>query len=163
MNTTESFNDLVIDYEAKLLQNEFDKELLIGETFVLWYILVEGIQCENFSEDDIKGILIRNVKIYQNGFINDPDFNFIIGWMVVIAFWYFTPLIEEDDGMRLLNKAYKSNPKNSLFKWVVRNELSLKDKEVALLKTDIVLRFDQFYNHGTLIRQYFLDVISAHT
>ena len=102
---------------------------------------------------------MRNVGSYQSIYIGDPDLNFIIGWMVGIAFWYFAPLIKEEDGMRLLNNAYKSNTKNSLFKWAIRSELNLKDKEVEQLKTDIALRYDQFYNHGTLIKQYFLDII----
>src|SRR5437899_626201 len=112
MNTTESFNDLVIDYEAKLLKSKSDKELLLRESFILWYILVEGMHCENFSEDELKRLLIRNVGNYQRIYIDDPDFNFIIGWMVGISFWYFAPLIKEEDGMRLLDKAYKSDPKN---------------------------------------------------
>ncbi|HEY4194270.1 MAG TPA: hypothetical protein VGM63_01960 [Mucilaginibacter sp.] len=161
MSTTGNFNDLIIDYEAKLLKNRSDKELLLRESFILWYILVEGMHCENFSEVELKSLLMRNAGNYQSLYIDDADFNFIIGWMVGIAFWYFAPLIKEEDSIRLLNKAYKSNPKNSLFKWAVGDELNLKYKELDLLKTDIALRYDQFYNHGTLIKQYFLDIITT--
>jgi len=161
MNTIERANDLIIDYEAKFVQSGLDKELLLRESFILWYILVEGIKCENFSEDELKRLLMRNVGNYQRIYIDDPDLNFIIGWMVGIAFWYFAPLIKEEDGLRLLDRAYKSNPKNSLFKWAIRNELKLKDREVELLKTDIALRYDQFNNHGTLIKQYFLDILTT--
>lgn len=161
MDTTDNFNDLIIDYEAKIAQSRPDKEFLLRESFILWYILVEGMYCENFPEDDLKRLLIRNVRNYQRVYIDDPDFNFIIGWMVGIAFWHFAPLMKEEDGIRLLNKAYKSNPKNSFFKWAVRNELNLKDNEVEWLETDIAIRYDQLYNHGTLIKQYFLAIITA--
>src|SRR5258708_1339557 len=152
-------NDLIIDLEAKLLRDRLDKELLIKESFILWYILVEGVYCESFTEASLRNILIRNVEIYQSVYINDADFNFIMGWMISIAFWYFEPLITEGDGVRLLNKAYKNNPKNSLFKWAVRMELGLRDNETENLKIDIALRYDEFYNYGELIKDYFLDII----
>jgi hypothetical protein len=155
------FNDLVIDLEAELLRNKLDKDLLIKESFILWYILVEGVCCDNFTERDIKVILMRNVETYQNFYANDADFNFIIGWMLTVAFWYFDPLLREEDGVRLLDKAYRSNPKNSLFKWALRKALRLKDDEIENLKIDIVLRYDHLYNYGTLIKEYFLEVMNA--
>src|SRR5258708_6149947 len=99
------FNDLVIEMETKLSQQRVDKALLINESFILWYVLVEGISCESFTESEIKDILIRNVRIYQTYYTNDADFNFIIGWMLSIASWYFDPLLKEQDGIRLLNAA----------------------------------------------------------
>jgi hypothetical protein len=152
-------NDLVIGLEAKLSQNWLDKELLIKETFILWYILVEGIYCENFTEGNIKGTLIRNIEIYLSTYADDADYSFIIGWMLTIAFWYFDPLLKEEDGVRLLNKAYRSNPKNSLFKWALRDVLRLKDNEIENLRIDIASRYDQFYNYGDFIKEYFSDVI----
>ncbi len=157
----DDFNDMVINIEAKLLQKRLDKELLIIEIFLTWYILVEGVSCENFSESDIKDILMRNVETYQNTYTNDADYNFIIGWMLTVAFWYFAPLLKEEDGVRLLDKAYRSNPKNSLFKWALRKVLRLKDNEIENIKIDIASRYDQFYNYGTFIKEYFCDIINA--
>ncbi|HMH20159.1 MAG TPA: hypothetical protein VK563_00215 [Puia sp.] len=155
MMEIDDFNDKVINMEARLMQNRLDKELLIEETFIAWYILVEGIFCESFSESDIKDILRRNVTSYQNTYANDADYNFIIGWMLTVAFWYFAPLLKEEDGARLLDKAYRSNPKNSLFKWALRGELRLKDDEIKNLKIDIASRYDEFYNYGAFIQDYF--------
>jgi hypothetical protein len=155
----DDFNDMIINIEAKLLQKKLDKGLLIVESFLTWYILVEGLSCENFSENDIKDILLRNIKAYQSNYVNDPDYNFIIGWMLTIAFWYFDPLLKEEDGIRLLDKAYHSNPKNSLFKWALRDVLRLKDNEIKNLKIDIASRYDQFYNYGTFIKEYFFRII----
>ncbi len=78
-----------------------------------------------------------------------------------ITFWYFNPSINEKCGNNLLIKAYHSNSKNSLFKWAIRNELRLTDNEISNLKIDISLRFEQFYNYGILIKNYFLDVINT--
>jgi hypothetical protein len=159
MKGTVDFNNLVIVSEASLLRNGLDKGLLIKESFLLWYILVEGVYCENFTEGDIKNIFLRNVEICQSTYADDADCNFIIGWMLTIAFWYFDPLLEEEDGVRLLDKAYRSDPKNSLFKWGLRKALRLNDNEIENLRIDIASRYDQFYNYGTFIKKYFLDVI----
>jgi len=153
------FNDMLINIEAKLLHKRFDKELLIMESFLAWYVLVEGTSCESFSESEIKDILLRNIKAYQSNYVNDADFNFIIGWMLIIAFWYFAPLLKEEDGVRLLDKAYRGSPKNSLFKWSLRDVLRLKDNEVENLKIDIASRYDHFYNHGIFIKEYFFSII----
>ena len=159
MKTIIDFNDLVIEMETKLSQQRVDKALLIKESFILWYVLVEGISCESFTESDIKDILIRNVRIYQTYYTSDADYNFIIGWMLSIASWYFDPLLKEQDGIRLLNAAYKNNPKNSLFKWAIRRELRLEVTEIENLKIDIDLRYDQLYNYGSFLKEYFLDII----
>lgn len=58
-------------------------------------------------------------------------------------------------------RAYKSDTKNSLFKWAVRSELNLKENEIANLKIDIYLRFDVLYNYGDLLKEYFLDVVGT--
>lgn len=161
MNIAEDFNNLLIDTEANLLKNRKDKDLLIKESFFLWYVQVEGINCESFEPDDIMRMLIRNVGLYREFYQDDPDYNFILGWMAGVAFWYFTPLIEEEDSILLLNKAYRSNSKNSLFKWAIRSELGLSKNEVGNLKNDIILWYDQFYDHGEVIKSYFLDIVNA--
>ena len=161
MKVVNNFNDLVIDVEAKLQRNRLDKELLIKESFILWYILTEGIHCESFSEQDIQGLLKRNGEIYLNAYLDDMEYNFIMGWMISITPWYFEPLFREEDGNHFLNKAYRRNPTNSLFKWAMRNELRLKGNEIEGLKSDIALRFDTFYGYGALIKEYFVDVINT--
>jgi hypothetical protein len=155
----DDFNGMVINLEALLLQKKANKEVLITESFIAWYILVEGISCENFSENDIQDILMRNVKEYKINFANDADYNFIIGWMLTVAFWYFDPLFKEEDGVVLLDRAYRSNPKNSLFKWALRKPLGLGDKEIKNLEIDIATRYDQFYKYGPSIKAYFFDII----
>ena len=154
-------NDLIIEIEAKLTQYKLDKGLLIRETFTLWYILVEGRQCENFTEEEITALLKRNFELYQAHYLNDADFHFIFGWIINVAFWYLDTNLNEEYGNELLNKAYRSNPKNKLFTWAIRHELNLKDNEVNDLKIDIASRFEQFYNYGTFIKEYFLNVINT--
>jgi hypothetical protein len=104
---------------------------------------------------------MRNVEIYHRSYANDADFNFIIGWMLTIAFGYFDPMLKEKEGVILLDKAYHSNVKNSLFKWALRKELRLDDHEIEDLQIDILSRYDQFYGYGTFIKEYFLGVINA--
>lgn len=152
-------NDLIINIEAQLLSNRFDKNLLIEEAFVLWYVLVEGIECENFSKEGLVNLLATNYRIYKARFSNDAEYNFIMGWMITVTYWYFPAEVNEDDGDLLLMKAYRSNPQNSLFKWALRDKLELSMLEIANLKVDIWARFKQLYNHGSFIENYFLDVV----
>ncbi len=161
IDNIKDFNDLIIELQAQLNNNRLQKELLIREAFALWYVLVEGINCENFSENEVEHLLKKNYDAFNTEFANDADYNFIIGWMMDIAFWYFELSVEEGYGKHLLLKAYKSNPKNSLFKWAIRNEINLSSEEVKNLKIDICLRLDQLYNYGILIKEYFLSIINA--
>lgn len=154
-------NDLMIELEAQLHKNKLNKGLLIREAFTLWYVLVEGVDCESFTEEEIIGLLKRNYSVYKSEFVNDSDYSFIMGWMISITFWYFDSAISKEYGNYLLMKSYQSNPKNSLFKWAVRSELNLRGNEINNLEIDISLRFDQIYNYGTLIKDYFLDVINT--
>ena len=73
-------NDLIIELQAQLIGDKLNKELLIREIFALWYVLVEGVNCENFTEEDIKKLLIKNYSIYKVEYVNDADYNFIMGW-----------------------------------------------------------------------------------
>ncbi len=73
-------NDLIIELQAQLIGDKLNKELLIREIFALWYVLVEGLNCENFTEEDIKKLLIKNYSTYKVEYVNDADYNFIIGW-----------------------------------------------------------------------------------
>ena len=157
----ENINNLIIELEAQLIKDKFNKDLLIREAFTLWYVLVEGEVCENFTDNEIESFLRNNFKIYQSHYSNDSDYTFIVGWMVGITFWYFGSSVKKEDGNQLLLCAYKHNPKNSLFKWSIRNELNLTDNELNNLKIDIVLRFDQLFNYGTLVKEYFLDIINT--
>lgn len=156
-------NDAIVAIEAHLAKNRLDKEILIREAFILWYVLVEGINCEDFTEKEIEKLLKKNYTLYQANYIDDADYNFIVGWMIGVAFWYFDPSINEEYGTRLLFKAYRSNSKNSLFKWGVRNDLNLRENEINNLRIDISLRLEQLYNYGPLIKEYFLSVINTHT
>lgn len=153
-------NDLLIGIEAELQRNRLDRKLLIRESFLLWQILVEGVKCSNFSETDIKELFRENFKNYKKLYLNDSDFNFIIGWMMSLTSWFFDDG-DETFGNKLLLKAYKSQTKNSLFKWAVRDELNLKPNEIYDLKIAIYSRFDWFYDYGDLIKEYFLDVTST--
>ncbi|WP_431209669.1 hypothetical protein ACQ86N_26440 [Puia sp. P3] len=108
------FDDLIIDLEAKLGKNKSDKGLLIEESFILWYALVEDMPCNEFNEIDLQNLLTRNVGIYQGSFSEDADFSFIIGWMTNIASWYLDPLLNEQDGTGLLLEAYRRDPREQL-------------------------------------------------
>lgn len=155
-----NLNDLIIEFESKLTKDIFSKELLINESFILWYILVEEIPCENFENEELEKLLKRNFKIFLAQYTQDVDFNFIMGWMINVAFWYFKSDISEDYGFELLNKAYESRRYNSLFKWAVRDKLNLSSSELDKLKTDMQLKFEEFYNYGAFIKSYFLSVSS---
>jgi hypothetical protein len=154
-----NLNNIIVQIEAELARNQLQKELLIKETFILWYILIEGISCENFEEKQISELLTRNFNLYQTNFSSDTDFCFILGWMITIAFWYFDADFNEEYGNQLLFKTYKNSPTNSLFKWAVRDQLNLDSAGIKKLKNDIQCRFLELYDYGPFIQNYFRDVI----
>lgn len=152
----DNHNDLLIALESEITKGNFEKEILIREVFVLWHILVENINCENFNENFIEILLRKKYKIFKDIFKNDSDFNFIMGWMLSVASWHFNNDLTEDDGYKLLYKAYKNDSKNSLFKWAVRGQINLSNDEIKRLNEDLKQNLNLYFNYGTLIREYFL-------
>jgi hypothetical protein len=156
-----SVNDLLIEVKAKQSRSPNEKGLLIREMFLLWYALVEGVECENFSESDLTGMLNKCIEQYKVGFYNDADCTFMAGWIFSISFWILDSAFGEEEGKKMLIAAYKSQPTNKLFKWANRDELNLTKKEIETLGTELLNSFYQYYNYGPYIKEYFLDVIST--
>ncbi|HMO31354.1 MAG TPA: hypothetical protein PKE07_00010 [Lacibacter sp.] len=156
----EDINDLIIELKAKLSKDKNNKDLLIRESFVLWYALVEGVKCENFTETELNELLVQNYNQYKKFFLNDVDYDFIIGWMLSVAFWYFNDL-NDNDGRKILMNVYKRKSENFLFKWAVRGDLNLNKDEISHLCKSIGSDFYKFYNYGPFIKRYFLDLIKV--
>ena len=153
-----NLNELVHELETTITHNN-SKALLIREAFIVWYILTEGAPCEQYPEKDLLRLLKKNFETYQQYYTNDTDYSFITGWMMNVAFWHFRTTFDEVYGNQLLLKAYRNAPHNSLFKWCVRQDLGLNTHEVSRLQQEICGRFDQYYNYGPVIRNYFLNVV----
>jgi hypothetical protein len=159
LDKIEDYNDLILEIFAEKTRRGHNRDLLIREVFILWYVLIEGIECQNFSSGQIQEYLFQNYNLFQKSFLKDNDYCFIVGWMISVSFWNFDPHGGEKDGYGLLYKVYKNQPRNSLFKWAVSDTLSLNDLEVLQLEGDILLNFSTYYNHGPHIKKYFLDMI----
>lgn len=159
LDNFDNLNDLLIEIEAQLVRDQLNKELLIREAFLLWYVLVEGEQCESFSEEQLEMLLHKNFEKYKKSFAHCEDYNFIIGWMTTIAFWYYDSSVDESYGSNLLLTAHRKNKNNPLFKWAVRDDLRLNEAEVSNLKKEIVEKFYDYYNYGPMIKEYFIDVM----
>jgi hypothetical protein len=159
--TSGNLNELLIEIEANLKRAKTSKSLLIREVFTIWYILTESYPCENFKGDELIDLLRRNYSKFKNEYFDDPDYSFILGWMIGRSFWYFGDSIDENLGDILLRKAYKANSNNYLFKWAIRHEVGLSNEEIENLRTQLSVRFEYFYNYGLLIREYFIDVINS--
>jgi len=159
IDRNENADDLINEIKVQLVKNPLDKGLLIRECFLLWYILVEGINCESFDEESIEALLKTNYETYQMHYANDTDYNFIIGWALNVAFWYFGVGLDEEDGNKLLMNAYKNKRDNSLFQWAVRDELRLDKNNIEKLNNDIRSDFFRWYPYDSFIREYFLDLI----
>lgn len=158
IDSIDDFNDYIIEIESGL-ELAASKDLIIREIFVLWYVLVEGIYCENFSAQELTELLQKKVNLYEKEYLNDPDYLFLLGWCSNISFWFFGESFKEETGVLLLMKAHKLSPKNSLFKWAVANELKLNNNQIAILKDDLRLNFFIHYDFGRLITDYFLRII----
>lgn len=154
-------NYYLIEIKARQTKFPEEKSLLIQEAFILWYMLVEGEEFMNFTESDITRMLYKNSIIFKESYFNDPDYNFIVGWMLSISPWFYEGVFDEEDWKQMLLFSYKTNPKNKLFKWAMRGEFSLSKSEVAELSKELEKNFDSYYAHGNFIKSYFIDVIMS--
>jgi hypothetical protein len=155
----DNLDDQLINLEARLSKDELNTDLLIRESFVLWYMLIEGIHSEYFSEDQLSELLSKNYRCYKENFEYLADYNFIIGWMINVAFWLIDDNLRETDGSSLLLKAYKRKPDNSLFKWAVRQYLHLTEPEILDLQREVTRNFFKYFNYGPIIKGYFTGVL----
>ena len=154
-------NDLLIEVKANQSQSPNEKGLLIREMFLLWYALLEGVECENFSEPELTGILNKCVERFNASFYKDADCTFMLGWIVTITFWILGTVFTEQEGKKMLIAAYKSQPTNKLFKWANRNELKLSNKEIEHLVIELRNNFYNYFNYGPYIKEYFSEVIAS--
>ena len=159
IDNIDNHNDLLIALGSELAKERFNKEFLIREMFALWYILVEGIECEDFNENLIHELLLIKYKLVQEMFGKFSDFNFLIGWMLTIAPWWFNNNLSEDDGYRFLYKAYKANSRNHLYKWALRDQVRLRDDEIQKLNNRVKENFSSYFDHGLMIKGYFISIL----
>lgn len=156
----QNVNDLLIEVKAYQSRLPKEKGLLIREMFLLWYALVEGVECESFSESELTEMLHRCVERVKECFYQDVDCTFMVGWIVTISFWLLAEVFTEEEGKKMLIAAYKHQPTNKLFKWANRNELKLSSKDVEELVMELRNNFYNYYNYGPYIKEYFLGVIT---
>jgi hypothetical protein len=164
MNTVDqisNLSDLVEAIETRIIHHHNNRELLIREAFIVWYMLSEGASSDQYSEKDLLQLLKRNFEIYQQHYTHDTDYTFLTGWMMHTAFWFFRSSHDESYGNQLMLRAWRRAPGNSLFKWAIRQDLQLQDREINMLQQDIRTQFNQYYNYGPVIRKYFLDIVRA--
>lgn len=129
---------------------------LIKQTFIVWYLLVEGIN--KIQEDYLQQILNRNIILINKFYPKDPELLFIRGWMIKISPWYFN--LEHDDiGDKYLRLAYTYKPDNLLFKWALENELDMPKSSVEKLETSILRDMDKYYINYKPIQEYFKNVV----
>lgn len=153
-------NDLLIEVKSKQSQLGEERAGLIREIFLLWYALLEDVKCENFSQTDLVVMLNKCIDRFELSFNNDADCTFMVGWTLVTAFWLFGTRFEENEGIVMLIAAYRTQPTSKLFKWAIRDELKLSNKEVVDLTTELKDNFYNYYNYGSYIKKYFLDVLN---
>lgn len=155
----EDHNELLILLEAELVKDNLNKQIHIRHLFALWQALLEGINCEDFDKNFLVGQLNGKYDVFVKNFSKDADFNFMLGWILSISPWYFKNSLTEDDGSRLLYKAYKLDSKNSLFKWALRDQLNVSQKEIERLADDIRQNCNNYFSFGSKVQRYFLELI----
>lgn len=160
LDSLADFNDLLIELNFQKTETGFDKDLLIRQSFILWYSLVEGYECESFDESELSRQLQDNFKIFKGEILKDADCIFIFGWAISISFWLFDKSIEESNGKNLLYNSYKLKPGNLLFKWAVRKELQLNNNEIDDIRERLQQDFDSYFDFGPVIRKYLLDLLA---
>lgn len=142
-------------------QNDADNlpaDVLVEQSFLAWYSLLEGIELKNFSEEDITGILKQNYNIYKEKYRHHKDLTFIFGWILNVAPWYVDFSIDPTVGFGLLQEAYEASRENPLFRWAIRDQIKLDETDKLILLVKLGTNFLEYYNHGELIKNYFLRI-----
>ncbi|WP_256009121.1 hypothetical protein [Desertivirga xinjiangensis] len=153
-----------IDYtkEIQELQTEIkeakspDSAALIKQTFIIWYLLVEGNT--DIEEDYLQQLLNRNMVLINKFYSKKPELLFLQGWMIKISPWHFN--LESDDiGDKYLKLAYKYNPDNLLFKWALPEESHMTKTDAERLEASILENLNKFYINYRPIQEYFQNVV----
>ncbi|WP_257667152.1 hypothetical protein [Parapedobacter tibetensis] len=132
--------------------------ILIKQTFVVWYLLVEGN--DSLDEHKLQSILNRNISIINKHYPNEPNLLFLRGLMLQISPWFFDEN-ENGDGEKYLKLAYKHHRDNLLFKWALRGSIDLPKEELMIIKSSIEKEFDKYYIDYQPIREYFKGIVET--
>lgn len=137
LDSSRDFNDLLIEIAAEKTNDFVDRKLFIRQSFIVWYILLEGHICKDFKEADLRDQLQNNYRVFFSEFDEDPDCEFIYGWMINLSFWLFDDTIDESLGKNYMISAHKMRPTNLLFKWAIRDALHWENGEKAKMERDL--------------------------
>jgi hypothetical protein len=133
--------------------------ILIKQTFVVWYLLVEGNNC--LDKQRLQSILNRNISIINRFYPNEPDLLFLRGWMLqIISPWFFDEN-ESNKGEEYLKRAYKYHQDNFLFKWALRESIIPTKEELKIIKSSIKNDFYKYYVDCQPISEYFKGVVET--
>ena len=154
-----------IDYIKQIseLENNIKKNKipliadLVKETFVAWYMLVEGNLL--LREDYLQEILNRNINLIHTFYPGNPELQFLQGWMIEISPWFFD-VEDEDIGAKYLKLAYNAQPDNTLYKWALRDEMNIPKVLLAQMKVSLIIDYNKYYIDYTPIKEYFKDIVS---
>ncbi len=139
--------------EAEINAGDFTaKDPLLKQTFLVWYLLVEG---STISEGYLQELLNRNIKLVNEFYSKNPTFIFLKGWMIGISPWYFDK-DEIDNGDKYLNLASKLNPENLLFKWAAINS---RDSSESELRNNVLKNLRAYYIDYEPIQNYFQNIL----
>jgi|GEM_PF-2233113 len=159
MNTNNEYIKYILGVEFHSKDMLTNQEVLLKESFLAWYLLIEGYQNEEIDDELLTQILNRNTSCLVHSRKNDSKSLFLLGWMVSISPWFFTPLVQENDGQIWLFKAYNIDPSNLLFKWAVRDRLNLSLNQIGELETSIKEKFEYYFWDFPPFKDYFLGLL----
>ena len=147
------------ELEVQIKNNERPSSImLIKDTFLSWYMLVEGISLRD--DEYLQEILDRNMSLINRYYPDNSDLHFLRGWMIGISPWFFD-MDNEELSQKYLKLAYKICPTNMLFKWALRDYIEISKVDIEQIKVLIANNYEKYYINYKPIRQYFKDVIAA--
>jgi len=133
-----------------------NSEALIKQTFIVWYLLVEGNY--EMEEGFLRQTLNRNIVLINKLYPTSSELLFLQGWMIKISPWYFK--LESDEiGDRYLRLAYKYDPDNLLFKWALSEESHMAKIAVERLEALVLENLDKYYINYKPIQDYFKNIV----
>lgn len=158
----EKENNRQIDQVLKILEENALNDVWYGSRYLfnLWYIIIEPdyddiIFDKNIYLEELKNNTIILYKIYKN----ETFFNFILGYIMSISYWYFLDIFKypEDLSKELLRKAFL-NEKDTLLKlfyyYFTFDNNETEDYENT--KNNIKQNFNKiFCNKNGILEKYF--------
>jgi len=179
----ENWQKIIKAYEERYKNNPKDKETILRYMYVLWILCLEApilgyidflsAKSSNVPSKDyfdrgkyskiLSNIYFSSWKLFKN----DPDYLFIVGYMITFAVFDISKknnLLDYDKaGSSMIKRAYKLQPDNIVYKLAYLGTLNNNKSYLEFKinnKDTINSELDKYFNNRGLLGDYFYRIYS---